>query len=109
MDVKLTRITESSHPSDLQSKSHNAKLTPHKDFDVTIIWNNIDARSDLLTFRKDSQGPVERILVDFARVLQSGVLGEVYSVNASKHLFCMTLACRKNEDEGVMDQILSVL
>jgi len=34
---------------------------------------------------------------------------EVYSVNASKHLFCVTVACEENKDEGVMDLVLSVL
>ena len=57
--------------------------------------------------RKESRGPIERILMDFARVLQSGLF-EVYSVNASKHLFNVVVACEKNNEEGVTDQILSV-
>jgi hypothetical protein len=47
--------------------------------------------------------------MDFAKVLESGVFEQVLSVNASKHLFCVTVACTKNSDEGVMDAIFSVL
>lgn len=46
-------------------------------------------------------------MVDFARVLESGLF-EVYSLNASKNMFCVVLACEKNKDEGVMDLVLSV-
>jgi hypothetical protein len=81
----------------------------HEDFDVTIIWQNMDSRSDFIAFRKESRGPIERILVDFARVLESGVIDEIISVNASKHLFCVTLATQKNQNEGVNNQIYSVL
>jgi hypothetical protein len=90
-----------------QSKSLHAK--PHDDFDISIIWQNIYAESDFVCFRKESQGPIERILIDFAKVLESGVFEEVVCVNASKHLFCVTVACTKNKDEGVMDAILSVI
>lgn len=80
----------------------------HDDFDVTIIWHNIDSRSNFTMFRKESTGPIERILVDFATVLASGIIDQVISVNASKHLFCVTLVTSKNKEE-VMDQILAVL
>lgn len=89
--------------------SHLPKFAEHDDFDVTIIWQNIAAESDFLCFRKESKGPIERILADFAKVLEMGVFGEVISVNASKHLFCVTVVCKKNKDEGVMDAISSVL
>jgi len=85
------------------------EFTEHDDFDVTIIWQNIAADSDFLCFRKESKGPIERILVDFAKVLEMAVFEEVISVNASKHLFCVTVACVKNKDEGVMDAITTVL
>lgn len=94
-------------PTAPKSESPNASFAPHEDFDISIIWHNLDSRSDFLTFRKESRGPIERILVDFARVLESGMF-EVYSVNASKHLFCVTVACAKNKDGGVMDLVLSV-
>jgi hypothetical protein len=76
---------------------------------VTIIWQNIDSRSNFIMFRKESRGPIERILVDFATVLESGVIDQIISVNASKHLFCVTLATEKNKEDGVLDQILAVL
>jgi hypothetical protein len=85
------------------------RYAAHEDFDVTIIWQNIDSRSDFVAFRKESRGPIERILVDFAAVLNSGVIDEIVSVNASKHLFCVKLATQKNQNEGVNDQIHSVL
>jgi hypothetical protein len=85
------------------------QFAAHEDFDVTIIWQNMDSRSDFIAFRKESRGPIGRILVDFARVLKSGIIDEIISVNASKHLFCVTLATQKNQNEGVNDQIYSVL
>jgi hypothetical protein len=85
-----------------------AQYAPHEDFDVTIIWQNIDIRSNFIMFRKESRGPIERILVDFATVLKSGVIDQIISVNASKHLFCVTLATERNKEDGVMDQILAV-
>lgn len=42
-------------------------------------------------------------------MLQLGVFESVISVNASQKLFCVTVVCTKNKDEGVMDAILSVL
>jgi hypothetical protein len=60
-------------------------------------------------FRKESRGPIERILVDFAKVLEKGVFDEVLSVNASERLFCVTVATGKNREDGVMDAVLSVL
>jgi hypothetical protein len=86
-----------------------AKYVAHESFDVTIIWQNMDSRSNFIMFRKESRGPIERILVDFATVLESGVIDQIISVNASKHLFCVTLATEKNKEDGVMDQILAVL
>lgn len=82
-----------------------APFAPHEDFDVTIIWQNIDSRSNFEMFRKESRGPVQRILMNLARVSQSGMIDQVISVNASKHLFCITLATEKNKENGVMDQI----
>lgn len=109
--MKLTVIIESitsNVPTAPKSKLSNARFTPHEDFDVSIIWHNLDSRSDFLTFRKQSQGPIERILIDFARVIESRMF-TVHGINASKHFFCVTVACEKNKDEGVMDLVLSVL
>jgi hypothetical protein len=86
-----------------------AKHEPHGNFDVTIIWQNIDIRSNFIMYRKESRGPIERILVDFATVLDSGVIDQIVSVNASKHLFCVTLATEKNKEDGVMDHIMAIL
>ncbi|KAF1843710.1 uncharacterized protein K460DRAFT_433418 [Cucurbitaria berberidis CBS 394.84] len=104
-NATLTHTIEWSHQSALQS---SAKYKAHDDFDVTIIWNNIHSESDFLCFRKESCGPIERILGDFARVLESGVFEEVVSLNASKHLLCVVVICSKNQDEDVIDSILSV-
>ena len=82
--------------------------TPHEDFDVDIIWENVDIRSDFRSMRKSSRGPIGRILVDFGKVLESGMF-EVISVNASKHMFCAVVACQKNRDEGVDDLLWTVL
>ncbi|KAH7381138.1 hypothetical protein DE146DRAFT_585660, partial [Phaeosphaeria sp. MPI-PUGE-AT-0046c] len=85
-----------------------AKFTTHDDFDVTIIWQNIDSRSNFMMFRKESKGPIERILIDFGAVLKSGVFDQIVSVNASKHFFSVTVATEKNKEDGVMDQISMV-
>jgi hypothetical protein len=81
---------------------------PHDDFDITIIWHNMDSRSNFICFRKESRGPIERILASFGKVMELGVFDEVMSVNASKHLFCVTVCCEKNKEDGVMDAIHSV-
>ena len=81
----------------------------HEDHDISAIWHNLYCESDFITFRKQSQGPIERILVDFGKVVATGIFEEVYSINASKHLFCVTVACTKNMNEGVKDAIFSVL
>ncbi|KUL82753.1 hypothetical protein ZTR_10903 [Talaromyces verruculosus] len=69
------------------------------DTDIDIIWHNLHADSDFTVFRKKSDGPMERILVDFARVVDAGVFEEVVSVNASKYLFSVTVVCSKGWDE----------
>ena len=85
-----------------------ATYPPHEDWDVSIIWHNVYAHSDFSTIRSESRGPVERIMVDFGRIVASGVFEQVLAVNASKYLFCVTVACTKNMDEGVRDQIFSM-
>jgi hypothetical protein len=105
--LEAYRCTASvTHPSATQAVG---KFPAHADFDVTIIWQNIDSRSNFKMFRKESRGPIERILTDFGTVLESGVIDQIISVNASKHLFCVTLATERNKEDGVMDQILAVL
>ncbi|KAF5016233.1 hypothetical protein F66182_12153, partial [Fusarium sp. NRRL 66182] len=53
------------------------RSTVHDDTDIDIIWHNLHADSDFTIFRKKSDGPMERILVDFARVVDAGVFEEV--------------------------------
>jgi len=60
----------------------------------------MDADSDFICFSKGSRGPIERILVGFGKMLESGVFEQAVSVNASKHLFCVTVVCTKNKNEG---------
>jgi hypothetical protein len=81
----------------------------HDDFDITIIWHNLYAGpdSDFFAFRRESRGPIERILVGFAKALETGLF-EVVSASASKNLFCVTVICEKNKDDGVMDAIFMV-
>ncbi|PCG96825.1 Hypothetical protein PENO1_066490 [Penicillium occitanis (nom. inval.)] len=75
------------------------RSTVHDDTDIDIIWHNLHADSDFTVFRKKSDGPMERILVDFARVVDAGVFEEVVSINASKYLFSVTVVCSKGWDE----------
>ena len=81
----------------------------HDEFDVTVIWHNLYAgpNSDFITFRRESQGPIECILMDFAKALETGLF-QVVSLNASKNLFCVTVICEKNKGEGVMDAVFKV-
>lgn len=75
------------------------RSTVHDDTDIDIIWHNLHADSDFTAFRKKSDGPMERILVDFARVVEAGVFEEVVSVTASKYMFNVTVVCSKGWDE----------
>lgn len=104
----IIEIFADTSPVARQRSHQSANFIPHNDFDITIIWHNVDARSNFTCFRKESRGPIERILIDFARVLETGVLEEVISVNASKYLFCVTIACPKNKNEGIMDAIFRI-
>jgi hypothetical protein len=100
---------EQSHSSALKSTSQNAEFTPHEDFDVAIIWHNMYAHSNFTTFRKESQGPIDGNLVGFAKVSESGIFEEVLGVSASEHMFCVTVVYTKNKEDGVSEQIGSVL
>jgi hypothetical protein len=104
-ELSADTLLEASNPAPAAASSYK----PHDDFHISIIWHNVYAHSDFVCVRKESRGPIERILVDFAKALECGVFEEVLSVNASKHLFCVTVACTKNFDDGVMDAISLVL
>jgi hypothetical protein len=84
------------------------KSSEHEDFDIDITWHNLYGPSTFQCFRKVSQGPIERILVDFAKVVESGIFEKVMSVNASKHAFYVTVVCTRDQDQELMDAILSV-
>lgn len=105
LDTASTPLAES--PVEMEKRWD--QQAENNDFDISIIWHNVYAGSDFIGFRKESRGPIERILRDFGRVLESGVFEQVLSVNASKHLFCVTVACTRNMDQGVKDAIFSVL
>jgi hypothetical protein len=84
------------------------RYLPHEDFDVDIIWQNLYAESDFSVYRKQSTGPVERILVDLAKVIEAGVMEQVISVCATKHTVSITVACTK-QWEDVKDKVTGVL
>jgi hypothetical protein len=81
----------------------------HDDFDITVIWHNLylGPNSDFIAFRRESQGPIERIMVSFAKALETGLF-QLVSLNASKNIFCVTVICEKKKHEGVMDAVFLV-
>lgn len=86
-----------------------SRTAKHDDFDISIIWHNlyVGPNSNFFAFRKESKGPIEQILVRFGEALNT-CLFQVVSLNASKNLFCVTVICEKNKDEGVMDAVFKV-
>jgi hypothetical protein len=96
-------------PIQLSGAQAAARYATHEDFDITIISHNTDSRSDFMVFRNKLKGSTERILVDFATVLESRVIDQVVNVNASMYLFYFTLATEENKEDGAMDQILAVV
>lgn len=78
---------------------------PHDNSDITIIWHNNSASISFRCFLQYSRGPIQRILINFAKALESGVFEEVFRVNASKYLFCVTVACVRDWDERFMDAV----
>ncbi|GAB1211162.1 hypothetical protein ATERTT37_000274 [Aspergillus terreus] len=73
--------------------------TIHDDTDIDIIWHNLYCKSEFTIMRGWSCGPVERILVDFGKVVEAGVFDEVVSVCASKYMFTVTVATHKSCQE----------
>lgn len=107
-NVRLKQEESSSQtPASATGQSLQRSIA-HDDTDIDIVWNNLHAESDFTVFRKKSDGPMERILMDFARVVDAGVFEEVVSVNASKYMFCVTVICSKGWDE-VSEFVLGVL
>ncbi|KAL5365336.1 hypothetical protein BJX96DRAFT_179748 [Aspergillus floccosus] len=70
--------------------------TLHEDTDIDVVWHNLYYNSDFSIMRGWSCGPVERILVDFGKVVEAGVFDEVVSVCASKYMFTVTVATHKS-------------
>jgi hypothetical protein len=103
-DAKESNSIQQTHDTDQPLQ----RSTVHDDTDIDIIWHNLHAESDFTVFRKKSDGPIERILVEFAHVVDAGVFEEVVSVNASKYLFSVTVVCSKGWDEvsGFVGRIL---
>jgi len=66
-----------------KGKEAEFPLPPHEDFDITTTWHNMYVESSFCIFRKESRGPIERILANFGNVLSTGVFQEVYSVTAT--------------------------
>ncbi|RAO66242.1 uncharacterized protein BHQ10_002254 [Talaromyces amestolkiae] len=99
VDVNALVQKEHNPPAPYDTDQPLQRSTVHDDTDIDIIWHNLHADSDFTAFRKKSDGPMERILVDFARVVEAGVFEEVVSVTASKYMFNVTVVCSKGWDE----------
>ncbi|EEA25509.1 hypothetical protein PMAA_066150 [Talaromyces marneffei ATCC 18224] len=78
----MAEIKDDANPVD----QHNATATP-------------SALSSAVTRGAGSCVDVNSTQMDFARVVDAGVLEEVVSVNASKYLFSVTVVCSKGWDE----------
>jgi hypothetical protein len=71
----------------------------HSDDDIDITWVNLYAPSDFTIFRIMSNGPIEKLLVELGKKIESGLFEIVYNVSASKHALHITVACSKSWDE----------
>ena len=67
--------------------------------DLDIIWHNMDAQSDFKLRRQQDVGPIEKILVQFGKVVASGIFDQVISVNASKYCFHVVFASDASSEE----------
>jgi hypothetical protein len=76
--------------------------------EVSITWHNVESTSDFVYLRRFCPNSIEQILVDFGRVVESGIFENVLSVNANESWFCVAVACSENYNEGVNDAIFSV-
>jgi hypothetical protein len=84
-----------------------AKYVKLDDALLDIIWHNMDSRSNFRVRRQQDVGPIEKILVQFGKVVASGVFDQVISVNASKFAFHVTFASERGEEE-IMQQLANV-
>ena len=63
--------------------------------------------SDFTTWRKVSRGPVERILVEVAKLVEGGVFFGLVSMSVSKFSFVVIVNCEKSWGE-VKDVIAGI-
>ena len=62
--------------------------------------------SNFRTWRKVSRGPVKRVLIEVAKLVEGGVFG-IVSMNVSKFSFVVIVNCEKSWEE-VKDAILEI-
>ena len=107
--VELTKLEpQTILESDSALKSTTFPYPPElEDLTLDIIWQNVycDENTDFVSTRRRTKGPVERVLVQFAKLVEQGIFEQVISMNASQHMFCVTVACTKPD---VLDLIVSV-
>lgn len=74
-----------------------------------MIFHNIHAieEQDFTIFRRESMKTIEQVMIDFGKFVATGLF-EIISVNASEHMFCVTVATPYKWDEGVSDAIFNV-
>ena len=65
---------------------------------VDIIWHNMYAPSTFSTWRKTSSRSIAELLVDFAKLVDDGVVS-VISLNVSKASFVAVVGCERDWDE----------
>lgn len=80
-----------------------------EDVGIDIIWHNIYRNDDenFLGYRRRSKSSITHVLIEFGKLVEMGIFEQVLSVNASQHMFCVTVACTKRADE-VIDLIASI-
>lgn len=80
-----------------------------EDTEVDIIWHNIyrGENENFTVLRRRSEGPMTGILVEFSKLVAMRVFEKVISVNASGHMFCVTVAFTRPDKEA-MDLVYAV-
>ncbi|TIA63871.1 hypothetical protein D6C77_01809 [Aureobasidium pullulans] len=65
---------------------------------VDIIWHNMYTPNTFSTWRKTSSRSIAELLVDFAKLVDDGVV-DVISLNVSKASFVAVVGCERDWDE----------
>jgi hypothetical protein len=108
-DSELSKEQSKDNQGDNQTSEIDIDKEAEDVPEVDIIWHNMYCESDFKTWRRSSAaGPIERILANFGRVLETGVIDQVISVSASKHSFVAVVAITKNMDE-ILDKLSPAL